>query len=181
VNHVSEEALEQYSMRSLPVSEIPPLEERLLICPECRDRLQTADEYAAAMKLAAAKIRESGIGDQGRSVCSRVPATQEIHPGAVEPILNLASFYAAPDTTETFLASWSGGFGARRVPVINSIEHSPYTATILSIKAGPKVSSNSMNGLACSVVCFRRERATAKSGFSRASAALSTAIIGTQE
>src|ERR1017187_1382020 len=39
------------------------LEEHLLICQSCRDRLQATDEYVVAMKLAAAKIRESEIGD----------------------------------------------------------------------------------------------------------------------
>jgi hypothetical protein len=34
VNHISEEALDQYSMRSFPLSEIGPLEEHLLICTE---------------------------------------------------------------------------------------------------------------------------------------------------
>jgi hypothetical protein len=57
VNHISEEALDQYSMRSLPLSEIGPLEEHLLICPECRDRLKATDAYVAAMKSAAAKVR----------------------------------------------------------------------------------------------------------------------------
>ena len=39
------------------------LEEHLLICSECRDRLLTTDEYVAAMKAAAARIGVSGKGD----------------------------------------------------------------------------------------------------------------------
>jgi len=31
-----------------------PLEDHLLICPGCRDRLEATDEYVAAMKSAAA-------------------------------------------------------------------------------------------------------------------------------
>jgi predicted anti-sigma-YlaC factor YlaD len=39
------------------------LEEHLLICSECRDHLKATDEYVAAMRSAAAKIRESGTGE----------------------------------------------------------------------------------------------------------------------
>ena len=49
-------------MRTLPAAELDRLEEHLLICAECRDRLQSTDEFVAAMK-AAAKIRQSGKGE----------------------------------------------------------------------------------------------------------------------
>jgi hypothetical protein len=35
----------------------------LLVCRECRDRLQATDKYVAAMKVAAGKVRESGTGE----------------------------------------------------------------------------------------------------------------------
>jgi hypothetical protein len=50
-------------MRSLPALESERLEGHLLICSECRDRLTATDEYVAAMKAAAGKIRESGTGE----------------------------------------------------------------------------------------------------------------------
>ena len=44
-------------MRTLPRPEVESLEEHLLICQPCRDRLKATDEFGAAMK-AAGKIRE---------------------------------------------------------------------------------------------------------------------------
>lgn len=59
VGHISDEMLEQYAMERILDPESEALEEHLLICPECRDRLQTMEEYVAAMKSAAGKTRES--------------------------------------------------------------------------------------------------------------------------
>jgi hypothetical protein len=39
------------------------LEEHLLICSECRDRLKATDAYVVAMCSAAAKITESRTGE----------------------------------------------------------------------------------------------------------------------
>ena len=62
MNHISEEVLEQYAMRTLPESaELGRLEEHLLICSECRNRLQMMDDYVAAMRSAAAKLRSGSI------------------------------------------------------------------------------------------------------------------------
>jgi anti-sigma factor RsiW len=63
VQHVSEDDLERYAMRFLPAPESEQLEEHLLICAECRDRLEATDECVATMKAAAAKIREIGTGE----------------------------------------------------------------------------------------------------------------------
>ena len=63
VEHVPEDDLEKLAMQTLPDSETGPLEEHLLICAECRDRLESTDEYVAAMKVAAGKIRQSGKGE----------------------------------------------------------------------------------------------------------------------
>ena len=63
VEHISEDDLERYAMRSLPARDSERLEEHLLICHRCQDRLRETDEYVAAMKAAAGKIRQE---DQGR-------------------------------------------------------------------------------------------------------------------
>jgi anti-sigma factor RsiW len=63
VQHVSEDDLERYAMRFLPAPESEQLEEHLLVCQSCRDRLEATDRYVAAMKAAAGKIRESGTGE----------------------------------------------------------------------------------------------------------------------
>lgn len=63
VEHASEADLERYAMRSLPAPESDRLEEHLLVCAECRDRLKATDEYVAAMRSAAGKIRKGGKGE----------------------------------------------------------------------------------------------------------------------
>lgn len=57
VHHASDQSLERYAMQTLPDSESEPLEDHLLICPECRDRLQAETDFLTAMRGAAAKIR----------------------------------------------------------------------------------------------------------------------------
>jgi hypothetical protein len=63
VVHIGEDDLEQYAMRTIPESACATLEEHLLICEDCRDRLEATDEYVAAIRAAAGKIRESGTGE----------------------------------------------------------------------------------------------------------------------
>lgn len=65
VNHVSDDWLEQYAMRTLPESEATTLEEHLLVCPACQDRLKATDEYIAAMRAAAKKLEQEDETDGG--------------------------------------------------------------------------------------------------------------------
>ena len=57
VSHVSEEDLEQYAMHTLRESACATLEEHLLICSQCRERLEAEDRCLAAFKAAATIIR----------------------------------------------------------------------------------------------------------------------------
>ena len=61
VQHVTDGLLERYAMQRLPDSETGPMEEHLMICPECRDRLEAEIEFVAAMRSAAVTIRLEGI------------------------------------------------------------------------------------------------------------------------
>lgn len=58
VPHVSDDTLERYAMQTLPDSESGPLEEPLLICPECRERLDAESEFVTAMRGAVVKSRK---------------------------------------------------------------------------------------------------------------------------
>lgn len=58
VEHATDDTLERYSMRSLPAPEVESLEEHLLVCAGCRDRLQATKEYVAMKASAARKIRQ---------------------------------------------------------------------------------------------------------------------------
>jgi predicted anti-sigma-YlaC factor YlaD len=62
VDHAADDDLERYSMRTLPAPEVEILEEHLLICSACRDRLTAVDQYVAAMRAAAVTIRRGGKG-----------------------------------------------------------------------------------------------------------------------
>jgi hypothetical protein len=58
VEHISADRLEACAMQTLPDSETWPLEEHLLICQSCLDRLQADIDFVTAMRGAATKIRE---------------------------------------------------------------------------------------------------------------------------
>lgn len=55
-DHISEESLESYAMGSLSRPLLAGLEEHLLICHACQDRLREIDGYVAAMRGAAARL-----------------------------------------------------------------------------------------------------------------------------
>ena len=62
VQHATDDKLERYAMQTLPNSEAGPLERHMLVCGECRERLDTEIEFVTAMRGAAAvKIRYEGI------------------------------------------------------------------------------------------------------------------------
>ncbi|MCL5742619.1 MAG: hypothetical protein M1541_01640 [Acidobacteria bacterium] len=50
--HIDDDALEAYSLGRLVDTEAAPIEEHLLVCAECRDRLTGWDDYIAAMRKA---------------------------------------------------------------------------------------------------------------------------------
>jgi len=56
-HHPGEDALECYSLGILSEPETGPIEEHLLICTDCQQRLRDTDEYTRAVRTAAAKLR----------------------------------------------------------------------------------------------------------------------------
>ncbi|HOK47780.1 MAG TPA: zf-HC2 domain-containing protein [Bryobacteraceae bacterium] len=56
-DHISEHALEEYSRGTLSEEETESLEEHLLVCPDCQDRLAETDEFVGAMRDAAARLQ----------------------------------------------------------------------------------------------------------------------------
>ena len=55
--HVDAEDLERYSIGSSPPDAIPPIEEHLLTCEGCQDRLLETDDYLLAMRTSAEQLR----------------------------------------------------------------------------------------------------------------------------
>ncbi len=59
MRHISEDLLDQYALKKLPESEAAALEEHLLICPKCQDRLQLTEDFIAALRAAVGPRRRS--------------------------------------------------------------------------------------------------------------------------
>jgi hypothetical protein len=55
--HPSDDLIERYSLGMVQEDELGPLEEHLLICGVCQDRVAESDDYVAAMRRAAAKLK----------------------------------------------------------------------------------------------------------------------------
>ena len=58
--HLQDDDVEQYSMGLLPEEKLPQLEEHLLICAACRDRVEEHDSYLKAIRGAAVAARAAG-------------------------------------------------------------------------------------------------------------------------
>jgi hypothetical protein len=56
-SHASDDTLERYADCSLPESDTAAIEEHLLVCAGCRDKLGELDSYVNAMKGASRKVR----------------------------------------------------------------------------------------------------------------------------
>lgn len=52
MRHLSDEQIEDFTRLTLTPSEIAPVEEHLLICESCRERVVAAEDYAASMRRA---------------------------------------------------------------------------------------------------------------------------------
>ena len=61
LKHVGEERLEAYAMGTLAEDEVAVVEEHLLFCATCQDRLEELDGYTQAMRGAAKRIREEEV------------------------------------------------------------------------------------------------------------------------
>jgi hypothetical protein len=57
IDHADEGQFERYSLGALDETDLARVEEHLLICEACRERLQQADVYTAAMRGAARSLR----------------------------------------------------------------------------------------------------------------------------
>ena len=62
--HISDAALENYSLDHLAEPELEVVEEHILICPTCQDRLTEVDEFVRSFRLAHAHLEE--VGSDGR-------------------------------------------------------------------------------------------------------------------
>lgn len=56
-NHLGDEEIENYSLRAIPEAELARVEEHLLLCAPCRERVESSDIYVASMAHAGARLR----------------------------------------------------------------------------------------------------------------------------
>jgi hypothetical protein len=68
LEHPSDDALELYSLGRLGEPDLAQLEEHLLICPDCQDRLSETDLYVQTMREAVAEYRRRRPRPSPRSV-----------------------------------------------------------------------------------------------------------------
>ncbi|MGO9231058.1 MAG: zf-HC2 domain-containing protein [Bryobacteraceae bacterium] len=65
-NHASEDALEQYVRAKLTEEEAAPVEEHLLVCPRCCERVAWLDEIVESIRTAAhTASRAAAAGHRG--------------------------------------------------------------------------------------------------------------------
>jgi hypothetical protein len=64
---IPEDILETYSWGRLSELESAPLEEHLLLCRACQERLEQIDEYLRVAKAATAALAETSPPDSSRS------------------------------------------------------------------------------------------------------------------
>jgi hypothetical protein len=108
-------------LNRLTEPELAEVEEHLLICPTCQDRLQEVDDFVRAFRLAAAK-RGAGSKDT-------------LRPEAAEP------WYAPGRAWLPTVAIWAGGLAALLLIVVrpvprDSLEDQPAQTIALSSERG---------------------------------------------
>jgi len=71
--HLTEDAIESYSLGRLTGPDCETLEEHILLCAGCQDRLQQMDDFIAAFKVASAKTGRASSGLE-----SELPAVERL-------------------------------------------------------------------------------------------------------
>ena len=67
-SHYGEETLEKYALGQLREEAVPPLEEHLLICESCQERLDEVEQFIRTTRAAASELRAEERGKQRASL-----------------------------------------------------------------------------------------------------------------
>jgi anti-sigma factor RsiW len=62
--HITDDEIEGYSLGALAAEPAALLEEHLLVCESCRQRLSESDEFVRAMEAGAARLRREPVPDR---------------------------------------------------------------------------------------------------------------------
>ena len=71
--HATDEIIEKFAMGKLPESEVAPLEEHMLVCHACQDRLEQMDSFLRATKAAVAKPPEPSLRGRLATMAAGTP------------------------------------------------------------------------------------------------------------
>ncbi len=125
-DHIPEQSLEEYSRGTLSEGETERLEEHLLICPHCQDRLADTDEFVRAMRDAAAKLQmepPSALEDHWRGTWRWLwrPVPIMAACGAAVLLITAGTIWhrgrpGAGETTVTLQAMRGDAFAGARAP-----------------------------------------------------------------
>ena len=123
-SHIASEQLESYAMGRLAEEETVSVEEHLLLCEPCQQRLQELDDFLEAFRLAAAEARAPSRGfmnQLGDLVSSLFPNRPSFALGAVAAAALAVVFlvprqHETPATYSVALDSARGGRVAGAVP-----------------------------------------------------------------
>jgi hypothetical protein len=66
VDHITEDDLDRYAAASVLGEKAALIEEHLLVCEVCQDRLQLTDEFIAALRDTVEGRKGPSTADQGR-------------------------------------------------------------------------------------------------------------------
>ena len=64
-SHLDDERMERYALGTLAAPEIPALEQHLLLCGDCQDRLAEMDAFVQGMRAAARQVRAEEVLRRG--------------------------------------------------------------------------------------------------------------------
>ena len=88
--HASEDQLESYALGRLPQQELAPLEEHLLVCEACQDRLREVDSFIAAFREAVRREEPQAAATPASDLWGMIPRWLRLVAGWRTPVWGAA-------------------------------------------------------------------------------------------
>src|SRR5215210_124744 len=115
--HPEEEVLERYALGKLDESAAAPIEEHVLVCHECQDRLAAADDYIHTLKAALPALPPERVEQPSRRFW-QLPGM--IWAPALAAVVVFAIILERPDSYSTRVVELRSFRGAESSPVTDS-------------------------------------------------------------
>jgi len=107
--HMDPEELERYSMRDLPDAEVARMEEHLLVCESCQQRVAGTDEYVTSMSRAAFSLRQTQSDPRWRFVAMLAAAACVL---VLAGVVLRGPVTRQPEVAVSLMAMRANGIGA---------------------------------------------------------------------